>query len=110
MPPVKRQPGTRRPTFFREWREHRGLKQYEAAERLGIEPSTLSRLEKGHSPYDQDIVEKMSLVYGCDVADLLTVNPLQHDSLRALISDLYTASPDLKRQAANVIAALMKAS
>ena len=76
MAPVKRPPRKRQRTYFREWRLHHDkLKQYEAAEALEIDSSTLSRLESGESPYDQDMLEKMALLYGCDPGDLLAINP-----------------------------------
>jgi transcriptional regulator with XRE-family HTH domain len=34
---------------FRFWREHLGLSRKEAAERLGVHPSTISRIEKRKS-------------------------------------------------------------
>ena len=77
MPPIKRPPRKRQRTYFREWRLHRDkMKQYEAAEALGIDRSTLSRIESGESPYDQDMLEKMAVLYGCNPGDLLAVNPL----------------------------------
>lgn len=110
MPSVKRPKRKRDRTYFREWREHCGLKQYEAAARLEIEPSTLSRLESGQSPYDQDILERMALAYGCGTDDLLSYNPLQPDPPRLVYSALRKVPPEMQRQAWNVIEALLKAS
>lgn len=110
MPPVKRQPRRRNRTYFKEWREFRVLKQYEAAERLDVEPSTLSRLESGESPYDQDMLERMAVAYKCQPSDLLAVNPLLEDNLAAALSALRTAPEDAQRRAASVIEALLKAS
>jgi transcriptional regulator with XRE-family HTH domain len=110
MAPVKKTPRQRNRTFFREWREHRGLKQYEAAERLEVEPSTLSRIESGESPYDQDMLERMALAYRCDPADLLAIDPQRYDSLQAIFSALKTAPVEAQRRAVTVLEALLKAS
>jgi transcriptional regulator with XRE-family HTH domain len=75
MPPVAKKPRKRLRTFFREWREFRGLKQNRVAELLEIEPSTLSRLEQGKSPYDQDMLERLAEIYECEPAEILAVDP-----------------------------------
>ena len=43
-------------TFLKEWREYRNLTP-KAAERIGVEQPTLSRLERGISPYSQDFLK-----------------------------------------------------
>ena len=110
MPPVKRPPRERRQVFFREWRMKKGLKQYQAAERLDIEPSTLSRLESGESPYDQDILERLALLYMCEPSDLLSVNPLEADDLEGVMAMLRKADPGKRRQAQAIVEALLKSA
>jgi transcriptional regulator with XRE-family HTH domain len=75
MPPVAKKPRKRLRTFFREWREFRGLKQNRVAEMLETEPSTLSRLETGKSPYDQDMLERLAEIYECEPGELLSTYP-----------------------------------
>lgn len=75
MAPVPKKPRKRLQTFFREWREYRGLKQNRVAEMLAVEPSTLSRLEQGKSPYDQDMLERLAEIYECQPSDILSTDP-----------------------------------
>lgn len=110
MPPVKKPERERQRTYFAEWREFRGLKQFEAADRLEIDASTLSRLENGKSPYDQDILERLALLYRCDADDLLSNNPLQPDAPRLVYSKLKHVSPDLQERALAIVDALLRAS
>jgi transcriptional regulator with XRE-family HTH domain len=108
MPPRRRPKPTRHRTYLREWREFRNLTQQQAAERLEIEQSTLSRLERGESPYSQDFLERAAHVYMCEPADLLTRNPLDEDTIGRIAGSLRGASISEQLQAAAVIDALLK--
>lgn len=96
-------------TFLRAWRKFKDLTQEEAASRLDIDRTTLGRIERGLIPYDQDFLEKLSLAYGCDVADLLTVDPLKADPPRLVWEQLQKASPEVRERALKVLDALLKA-
>src|ERR1700756_3293186 len=56
----------RRPTFIRSWRKHRGLTLAQLADRLATElevqisEGQLSRIERGETPYSQDILEAIA--------------------------------------------------
>jgi transcriptional regulator with XRE-family HTH domain len=73
-------------TFLREWRKHRGLSLPEAAERAGTSHPNLSKVERGLVPYNQDILEALALVYGCDPADLLIRDPSAPPNLYSLLA------------------------
>jgi transcriptional regulator with XRE-family HTH domain len=108
MAPVKKSIQHRGPTFIRAWRDYRGLSQEEAAERVDVDRTTISRLESGKIPYNQDILERLALAYGCDVEDLIRVDPLKPDPPRLVYQQLLRASPTLQRQALAVIEAMIK--
>lgn len=95
MPPVRRPPRKRARTYFREWREYRDRKQGEVAALIEVDPGTLSRLESGKSPYDQDILEKLALVYGCDPEDLISINP-NHTSQMAEVVNADSPFPAIE--------------
>jgi len=76
MAPVTKPKRQRNRHFFREWREHLKLTQDEAAERIGVTQSKLSRIEKGISPYDQDFLEEAALAYGVSIDTLITRHPI----------------------------------
>lgn len=102
---------TRKPTFFREWRKFRKLTQIEAADLLEVDQSTISRLERREIPYDQDILERMALVYGChEPYDLLSINPLKPDKPRLVYDALKNAPEPVQEQALAILNAFLKAS
>jgi transcriptional regulator with XRE-family HTH domain len=102
----------RRPTFLREWREFRGLTIEEAADRIGIDRTTLGRIETLKLPYNQDFMEKAELAYGVEVSELLNVDPFKPivTGPPQLIWDkLRDAPKDVQARALSVIEALLKA-
>lgn len=108
MPPRARPKPQRRRTFLREWREYRHLTQEQAAERLDIEQPTLSRIERGISPYSQDFLERAAFAYMCEPADLLMRNPLDDDAVWSVADNLRQATPAEREQVKAVVAALLK--
>jgi transcriptional regulator with XRE-family HTH domain len=100
----------RQPTFLRQWRKKTGLNQEQAAERIGIKQGTLSKIERGELPFNQDFLETIALAYGCDREDLLSVDPTAPDQLRLVWSELMRAPADVKARAVGYIEALLKAS
>lgn len=110
MAPVKKTKHDRAKTYLREWRKHRGVSQETAADRLEIDPATLSRLENGKLPYNQDFLERAALAYGCEVTDLLTVNPLRPDPPRLIYDRLKAAPKATQDQALAILEAFLKAS
>lgn len=88
MPPRPKPPHKRAPHFLAEWREYREKTQSQVAEYLGVEQPTVSRLEAGKSPYDQDVLERLALFYQCDPSELITVDPATDYSVDALVRTL----------------------
>lgn len=62
-------------TFLKEWREYRGLTQEQAAERLNVSRTLLSKIENAKSPYTQGFMEAAAEAYNCDVPDLIMRDP-----------------------------------
>jgi len=108
MPPVKRTHAPRRRTFLKEWREHRSLTQEQAAERIGVTQATLSRVERGVTPYDQDLLERIAFAYLCEPADLLMRNPTDKDAVWSITDNLRKADPVELERAAAMIDLLLK--
>ncbi len=101
----------RRPTFIRAWRKHRDLTLSKFAERLSVElemdisDGQLSRIERGQTPYSQDVLEAFAQVLRCEPADLIMRDPGQADGLWSLIDGL---KPTERLQAIEVIKALQR--
>jgi transcriptional regulator with XRE-family HTH domain len=66
---------SRRRTFFKEWRQHRGLSQEQLADRLETSVASISRIESGTQPYTQDVLEALAEALMTDPASLLMRNP-----------------------------------
>ena len=63
-------------TYLKAWRRWKGLKQAELAERAGVTPATISRLERGH-PARLGTVGKLAEGLGIKRVQLLHVDPYQ---------------------------------
>lgn len=98
----------RRRYFFREWRQHRRLTQTQAGERVDKDQSTLSRIENGESPFDQDFLEKAAEAYQCEPADLLMRNPKDEDAVWSIFDNLKTATLEEKKQVVRIVGAALK--
>jgi transcriptional regulator with XRE-family HTH domain len=101
----------RRPTFIRAWRQHRELTLAQLTDRLSVElevdisEGQLSRIERGQTPYGQDILEAIAHVLRCQPADLLMRDPTQPESIWSLLDSL---KPVERLQAVEVIKALQR--
>jgi transcriptional regulator with XRE-family HTH domain len=70
-----------RPTFIKQWREHRGLNQEQLAERLDMTQSHLSMLENGKRGYTQETLEAVAEALQTDVASLLMRDPTDDEAI-----------------------------
>ena len=101
----------RRPTYIRAWRKHRGLTLAQLADRLKVElevdisEGQLSRIERGETPYSQDVLEAVAQVLRCEPADLIMRDPAQPDGIWSLID---TLKPVERRQAMEILKALAR--
>lgn len=77
-------PRARRRTFFKEWREYRGLTQEQLADRLETSVASISRIESGTQPYTQDVLEALAEALMTDPASLLMRNPTDPDAIWSL--------------------------
>jgi transcriptional regulator with XRE-family HTH domain len=100
----------RRHHYFREWRKHRRLTQAQAAERAGVDQSTLSRLENAKIQYEERTLEALSFAYDCEPHELLTVNPTKDGDVIDISDLLKSADESQRRQAKALIEALLKTS
>lgn len=105
MAPVPKPKRKRQKHFFKEWREKLEITQETAINRLGWTQSKLSRIENGHTPYDQDDLETLEEAYGISKESLLGVNPHKEGHVVDILSLLKDRDPDLVRR---VIEALPK--
>lgn len=108
MPSVPHKPRQLRRHFLKQWREHRGLDQEKAAERLGISRTQLSKIENIKSPYSQGLMEAAAEAYQCTVADLVMRNPLDHAAPWSIYDQLQRAPAVTREQIRAVVETLLK--
>jgi len=97
----------RRQTFLRAWRKYRGMTQDQVAEILEMDRSTISKIENGVLPYDQDFLERTSLVYLCEPEDLISIDPLKPDTPRLVSSRMKHATPAQQKQIVELVNVLL---
>lgn len=61
------------------------------------------------STYNQDFLERIALVYGCEPSDILNIDPLKPDPPRLVYDRLRAANKDVQDRAMAVLDALLKA-
>lgn len=92
-----------RRTFIRQWRKFRGLTLEQLADRVEMQASALSYLERGQSAYTQGTLEAIAEALSTSVAALLTVDPNKEGE----VVDLLRLIDDRNRdQAIRVLRAL----
>lgn len=89
--------------FVREWREYRGLTQEQLADRVGMTPASLSRIERGLQPYNQGTLEALAKSLNCNRIDLMVRNPLDPESPWTLWDRI---KPDQRKTAIKMLKAL----
>ena len=80
----------------------------QAALRLDISRTQLSKIENMRSPYSQGLLEAAAEVYRCDVADLLIRDPTQPDAPWLIYETLKKAPAERQKQIHAVIETLLK--
>lgn len=70
-----------RATFIRQWRHHRGYSLDQLADRVPMDKSNLSKVERGILPYNQDLLERLADALMTDPASLLMRDPSDKDAI-----------------------------
>ena len=96
---------TLRPHHLRAWRKHRGKTLAQVAEELHVGRIQLGRIEKGEQPYNQELLERLSEIYDCDVPDLIMRDPTNPERIWSIWD---RAQPGVRVQIEEVAAALLR--
>lgn len=107
-----------RRTYIKEWRNRRGLSLRRLAERLEQTPggdlmlshASIGRIEAGKQPYSQSTLEAIADALGVTAAMLLEVNPEKDGDVIDITLRLNKAPPELRKQAIDIIQALLQSS
>lgn len=84
--------------FLREWRDYRHLTQEQAADRVGLDRTTLGRIENRKIAYTQPILEALAEAYMCEPWDLLNRDPFKEGEVIDLTSILRDVAPELRAE------------
>jgi transcriptional regulator with XRE-family HTH domain len=103
MAPIQKTLNELGPHYFRQWREHRGLSQEQAAAELDVSRELISKIENRKSPYTQRMLEAAAAIYQCTPADLLVRDPHDRDSLWPLFERADRATGRTREQIRRLI-------
>jgi len=96
-----------RPTFIRQWREHRGLSQARLGERIGKSEATISQIENGRQGYSQENLEAIAEALQTDPASLLMRDPSDSEGIWSLWE---RAKPTERKQILGIIEGFLRNS
>lgn len=97
---------THKPTFIRQWRKAKGYSVERLAEMVEITGASLSRIERGLQPYNQEILERLADALMTDAASLLIRDPSDPEAMWSLWD---RAKPGQRAQIRTVAEALIEA-
>lgn len=101
--------------FLRAWRKASGLTQEAVVEkgqaifegrvmaegeetslkRIGLSQTSLARIERGETPYNQTLLEILAEVYGTDAPSLIMRNPVDPEGIWSIYDQI--PAPERKR-------------
>jgi transcriptional regulator with XRE-family HTH domain len=64
-----------KPTYIRAWRKERGMTMVELAQQANMQQGHLSRLERGHLPYNQQTLERLAEALRVSPGMLIDLDP-----------------------------------
>lgn len=76
-----------RPTYIRQWREHRGKTLEQLGEIIDMTHVSISRIERGLQPYSQPVLEAIADALQTDPASLLIRDPTDPDAIWSVWDD-----------------------
>lgn len=91
--------------FIREWREYRGLKQEQLAERIGKSRGLIGQIETFRTNPDASMSE-LANALRCTIDELWHVNPLKEGQVIDIMDLLRDASPEVKAKTLGYVQAL----
>ena len=97
-------PASRRPTYLLQWRRKRDLTQQKLAELAGMAHTSIGRLERGESAFEQETLERLAEALDISASELLFINP---EKLAESTEDLLRSSQWLRTGVAMALAERM---
>jgi transcriptional regulator with XRE-family HTH domain len=94
-----------RPTFIRQWRNHRHMSLEQLASRVPMDKGNLSKVERGLLPYNQEMIERIADVLMTDPASLLMRDPTMPEAIWSIWEK---AKPGTRRQIESVAETLVR--
>lgn len=97
-------PGKRR-NFLREWRRISNRTLEQVAEQLHMTHGNLSKIERGLVPWNEDLLDALADLYGCEPVDLLIRDPSDPEGIWSIWDN---AKPGERRQIVAIAEAVVR--
>jgi transcriptional regulator with XRE-family HTH domain len=97
-------PGKRR-NFLREWRRKSNRTLEQVADHLHMTHGNLSKIERGKVPWNEDLLDALADLYGCEPVDLLIRDPSDPEGIWSIWDN---AKPVERRQIVAIAEAVVK--
>lgn len=88
------------PLHLRAWRNYRGLKQDQLAERIGTTAATISRIENARQNWDQAFLQAAADALRCEPVDLLVRDPTDPEGIWSIWENV---EPTRRAEAASLL-------
>ena len=77
-----------KPPYIREWRQAKGLSLEFVAHNVPMDKGNLSKVERGHLPYSQEMLERLAEILGTEAGNLVSRDPTKEGKVLDLVQRL----------------------
>lgn len=83
---MPREPKTKH--YIRAWRLHRDMTLEQLADSIGMSHQNLGKIERFKVPYNQVLLEQLSVPLRCDPVELIVRDPMSADPIWAVLDGM----------------------
>lgn len=94
-----------KPPYIRQWRQMKGYSLEHVAHNVPMDKGNLSKVERGHLPYNQDMLERLADILGTEPGNLISRDPTKDGKVIDLVQRL---SASQLEQAERVLTAMFR--
>lgn len=89
---------THQPIFLKGWRKYRHLTQERLAERMDVDRTVISKIERGQVGYTQGFLEAAAQALSCTPGDLLVRDPSEPGGIWSIWDQIPPSERDRARE------------
>jgi transcriptional regulator with XRE-family HTH domain len=94
-----------KPPYIRQWRQLKNYSLEYVAHNVPMDKGNLSKVERGHLPYSQEMIERIADILGTEPGNLISRDPTKDGKVIDLVQRL---SPSQLEQAERVLEAMFR--